>query len=440
MFYSSLANSNEQPKGPIADAFRQFINNELPPRLIDTSHLQFISRKDVFGVFQDQITGITEDQIKERIGRFRSDPLASYQPQRSAVLRQVIQEIVQYVILSHCWDEIGGEPTSWDISGGKRYVARFKKLSQFCKTSRKLGYKLAWVDTCCIDQTSMAELSEAIHEMYKWYANAYLCIVYLAESTSCADWLADLWFTRGWTLQELLAPKRVKFYDKNWQPFIPSGVIDDRKSDGIIDTLENVTGISKAVLAADNSCGVQGRTFWEVMSWASKRQTTRTEDKAYSLIGLFDVSLAIAYGEGQRAFPRLLEAISAKDPSWDILAWSGQPSVYHFALPSSPASYSRFETCAGEDRVGVRNFTITAYGLSLRSLPVIPVDPCSVIVPERAGKPFLVNLKPRYGTLQRSAILSLNVGQLASKPFVEHDNSLHASSTIMPREVMSEGS
>ena len=176
-----------------------------------------------------------------------------------------------------------------------------------------------------------------------------------------------------------------------------------------------MTGISKAVLAADNNCGVQGHTFWEVMSWASKRQTTRMEDKAYSLIGLFDVSLAITYGEGQQAFPCLLEAISAKDPSWDIFAWSGQPSVYHFALPSSPASYSRFETCAGEDRVRVQNFTITTYRLSLRSLPVILVEPCSVIVPERAGKPFLVNLKPRYRTLQRFSNLVVECGATCLK-------------------------
>ena len=313
------------------------------------------------------------------------------------MLRQIIQEVVQYVILSHRWDEIAGEPTSQDISGGKRCVAGFKKLAQFCKTSSKLGHKLAWVDTCCIDKTNAAELSEAIHAMYKWYANSYLCIVYLAESTSYADWVGDSWFTRGWTLQELLAPKRLKFYDKSWRPFIPLGIDDDRKSVDIILPLENVTGISKTVLTADNSHGVQGHSFWEIMSWASKRQTTRIEDRAYCLIGLFHISLTIAYGEGQRAFSRLVEAIAAKNPSWDVFAWFGQPSVDHFALPSSPSSYSRFEADIAKDRAGVRNFTITAYGLSLKSLRLIPMELCSVADPEEPGKPFLVNLKPTSG-------------------------------------------
>ena len=311
------------------------------------------------------------------------------------MLRQIIQEVVQYVILSHRWDEIADEPTSQDISGGKRYVAGFKKLAQFCKTSSKLGHKLAWVDTCCIDKTNGAELSEAIHAMYKWYANSYLCIVYLAESTSDADWPREPWFTRGWTLQELLAPKRVKFYDKSWRPFIPPGIDDDRKSVDIVLRLENITGISRAVLTADNSHGVQGHSFWEIMSWASKRQTTRIEDRAYSLVGLLHVNLTITYGEGHRAFSRLVEAIAAKNPSWDVFAWFGQPSMDHFALPLSPASYPRFEARMAEGRAGAQEFTITPYGLSLKSLPPIPMEICSIVDPEGPGKPFLVNLKPR---------------------------------------------
>ncbi|KAF8124539.1 heterokaryon incompatibility protein-domain-containing protein [Boletus edulis] len=397
------------PTGPIVDAFKEYINNELPTRFIDTSTLQFISRKDLFPIFQDEIASVTEEQIQERIKSFRSDPFATYEPRRATVLRQIIQEIVQYVILSHRWDDITGEPTSQDLSGGKRHVARFKKLSQFCKTSNKLGYKLAWVDTCCIDKSNAAELSEAIHAMYKWYANAYLCIVYLAESTSYEDWVTDSWFTRGWTLQELLAPKRLKFYDKNWRQFVPAGIDDDRKSDAILH-LQKITGIREAVLAADNSHGVHGRSFWEIMSWASKRRTTRTEDKAYCLIGLFRISLTIAYGEGHQAFSRLVEAVSEKNPSWDLFAWCGQPSLYHFALPYSPASYSVFETCIGKDRIGVQDFTITKYGLSMKSLPPIPIELSSIVAPEGHRKPFLVNLKPRYDAKSPRRYSNLVIG------------------------------
>ncbi|KAG8216992.1 heterokaryon incompatibility protein-domain-containing protein [Butyriboletus roseoflavus] len=391
-----LANvDDEQPTSHIIDAFKEYINNEIPSRLIDTSNLQFVSRGDVFRVFQDKIASVTDEQIQERIRRFHSDPLATYQPQRETVLRQIIQEIVKYDILSHRWDEIAGEPTYEDVSAGKRQASKFNKLVQFCKTSRKLGRKLAWVDTCCIDKTNAAELSEAIHGMYKWYANSYLCIVHLAESTSYADWDSESWFTRGWTLQELLAPRRLKFYDKNWRPFTSSTIDDDRKSVDEIHPLESITGISKAVLTADNSQGVQGRNFWEIMSWASKRQTTLVEDRAYCLVGFFRVSLTIAYGEGQRAFSRLFEVVAAKNPSWEMFAWFGQPSVDHFALPSSPASYPAFEADMGKNRVGVQKFTITAHGLSLKSLPPVPMEFCSVVQPEVPGKPFLVSLKPR---------------------------------------------
>lgn len=305
-----------------------------------------------------------------------------------------MKEVVKYVILSHRWDEIVGEPSYQDVASGRKHIARFKKLAQFCKASDKLGHKLAWVDTCCIDKTNAAELSEAIHGMYKWYANSYLCIVHLAESTSYTDWINESWFRRGWTLQELLAPKRLKFYDKNWQPFAPPEIDDDRKFGDILLPLESTTSISTAVLAADNSQGIHGHTFWEIMSWASKRQTTRIEDRAYCLVGLFRVSLTITYGEGQRAFTRLIEAVAAKNPSWHIFVWFGQPSVDHFALPPSPASYPRFEAPMAR-RAGVQEFTITPYGLSLRSLPPIPMELCSVVDPEEPRKPFLVHLKPR---------------------------------------------
>ena len=315
-----------------------YINNEIPARFIDTSSLQFILRRDVFCVFQDEIVSVNEELVQERLRSFH-DPLATYQPQRETILRQIIQEIVKYVVLSHCWDETAGEPSYQNISSGKQRIAQFKKLAQFCKTSRKLGCRLAWVDTCCIDKMNAAELSEAIHAMYKWYANSFLCIVYLADSTSYTDWAHELWFTRGWTLQELLAPKRLKFYNRSWWPFTSPTISDDRQCDDIISSLKMATSITRIVFKADNSHGVHGHSFWEIMSWASKQQMTRIEDRAYSLVGLLRANLTIVYGEGHRAFSCLAEAIAVKNPSWDVFAWSRQPSMDHFTLPLSPASY-----------------------------------------------------------------------------------------------------
>lgn len=379
----------------IADAFTEYINNEIPTRFIDTSNLQFVSRRDVFRIFQNEIANVTEEQIKERMESSQSNPFATYQPRRETILRQIIQEIVKYVVLSHRWDEVSGEPSYQDITSGKRRIARFKKLAHFCETARKFGCKLAWVDTCCIEKTNAAEHSEAIHAMYKWYGNSSLCMVYLAESISCADWVREPWFTRGWTLQELLAPRRLKFYNRNWQPLTTPGTDDDRQDNDIISSLVDVTNISRTVLTADNSFGVQGHSFWEIMFWASRRQTTRIEDRAYSLVGLLHVNITVAYGEGNRAFSRLVEAIVAKKPSWDVLAWFGQPCADHFSLPLSPASYPKFDAGMAEERVGVQEITITPFGLSLKSIPPIPMELYSVAEPEGTGMPFRVTLKPR---------------------------------------------
>ncbi|KAN0084027.1 hypothetical protein V8E55_007531 [Tylopilus felleus] len=377
--------NGRQPTGPITEAFRDYINNEIPIRFINTENHQFIPRQEVFTFFQGEIASVTEEQITERMQSSQEDLSASYRPRYERTLRQIIQEIVVYVVLSHRWDEVSGEPSYQDISPWR--CSQFKKLVKFCKTARELGYKLAWVDTCCIDKTNAVELSEAINAMYKWYGMLRI-----------ADWARDSWFTRGWTLQELLAPQRIKFHKKTWQSFTPSGIENDRQSEDTLRFLENVTGISRAVLTADNSHGVEeGHTFWEIMSWASQRQTTHIEDKAYCLIGLFRVNLTITYGENQRAFSRLVEEIATRSPSWDVFAWCGRPSVQHFALPPSPASYPVFKTDTGKDRAGVQEFSITPDRLSLKSLPPIPMGVRSVAEPEEPGQPFRVKLGPRSG-------------------------------------------
>ncbi|KAG8217022.1 hypothetical protein J3R82DRAFT_7338 [Butyriboletus roseoflavus] len=342
------------PSRSIADAFKEYIDNELPARFIDTSTLQLVSRKSVLRVLKDDIAKVDEEQIQERMSQ--SDPLATHQSKRATVLRQIIQEVVKYDVLSHRRDEIAGEPTYRDICD-RNYSSMHKftssKVVQFCMISRSLGRKLAWVDTCCVDQSNTAELSE--------------------------DYSSDVQV----------------FYNRNWQSFNHLEVDDDRKDVAVAHHLENFTGICKAVLTADNSHGIHGRTFWEIISWASRRQTTRIEDRAYCLVGLLHIDLTIYYGEGTRAFSRLVETIAAKNPSWDVFAWFGQPSVDHFALPSSPASYPRFEAHMVEGRAGVQEFTITPDSLFLKSLPPIPMELCSVVAPDEPGHSFHVNLKPR---------------------------------------------
>ncbi|KAI9461115.1 hypothetical protein HD554DRAFT_2206777 [Boletus coccyginus] len=193
--------------------------------------------------------------------------------------------------------------------------AGYSKLVNFCEKAAEYDCCLAWSDTCCINKDSSTELEEAIRSMFKWYRDAHVCIAYLAEVSSIDDLWKDVWFTRGWTLQELLAPRMMKFYGKGWVPF--SNNVNDKQDVRMLDALSRATGIPHRDLRHFRP---GTRAVHEKMLWASNRTTTRVEDIAYSLIGIFDVSLTIAYGEGQRAFYRLMEAIINRSGEWEIMA------------------------------------------------------------------------------------------------------------------------
>ncbi|KAG9312159.1 hypothetical protein JVU11DRAFT_7449 [Chiua virens] len=332
-----------------------------------------------------------------------TDPEAGiYVKPRKEALREIIRDVVRYAIFSHHWASC--EPTYQDIfasnsagnlSFGKRSVkdTGIAKLIQLCDTARALGYKLVWSDTCCIDKANKTELSEAIHAMFKWYAHAHLCIVHLAASSSLSDFKCEPWFKRGWTLQELLAPRRIKFYNKDWHPL--TNLPNDKGHLALMSVLSTVTGIPRDVVIADNSHGIRGRGIWEIMSWASTRKTTRIEDAAYCLYGLFDVNLPITYGEGEKAFPRLVEAIVARYSAWDAFAWAGQASSRHPALPCSPACYPKWDEAMVSDGMGMASFALTSHGLRLTSVPLIPLVFSSVSKGVGENGSYRVTLRPR---------------------------------------------
>ena len=158
--------------------------------------------------------------------------------------------------------------------------------------------KYAWVDTCCIDKSSSAELSESINSMFKWYRQATTCYAYLedVDTHDPADFKSpdsslskSRWFRRGWTLQELVAPRNVTFYNAKWEK------IGDKK-DHVLE-LEAITGIDPDVLGGKAPQAVP--IAWR-MSWAADRETTRIEDVAYSLLGIFDINMPLLYGEGPK--------------------------------------------------------------------------------------------------------------------------------------------
>ncbi|KAF9477473.1 hypothetical protein BDN70DRAFT_765366, partial [Pholiota conissans] len=230
-----------------------------------------------------------------------------------------------YAILSHTWIHAApGEVTYDDWIKGTLEIGKpgYDKLVNFCKVAeRDHRVTLGWMDTICINKESSSELDESIRSMYKWYCDASICITYLAHTSTLSDMLYDPWFTRGWTLQELLAPSKIKFYSMGWEKLVSDD--NDKESLPIISQISAATTItSDEIMTFTNDSSIPHS---RKMQWAANRQVTREEDTAYSLMGIFNISISIAYGEGaERAFFRLLKKIlaSSKNVS-DIFNWAG---------------------------------------------------------------------------------------------------------------------
>lgn len=271
-------------------------------------------------------------------------------------------ELPRYAILSHTWTN--DEPTLADAQRGLLGTSSnpgCRKVRDFCRLARQDGFSFAWADTCCIDKTSSSELTESINSMFQWYASADICYVHLAdlESDASSDAMASCrWFTRGWTLQELIAPGTLRFYDKEWN-------LRGSKMD-FADQLLQITNIHEAVLRDRASLRIipVGRR----MSWAANRQTTRPEDMAYCLMGIFDVNMPLIYGEGRNAFIRLQEEIMKNDNDLSIFLWRSAPGPkYRGILAEDPSEFA----CASRLRAGVAGmdspqFTITNKGVKIK--------------------------------------------------------------------------
>jgi len=218
-------------------------------------------------------------------------------------------EAPQYAVLSHTWQAPKHEITFKEISenSGKE-KAGYRKV-EFCRNQAQIdGLNYFWIDTCCIDKSSSAELSKAINSMFKWYRNAKKCYVYLTDVSTtsgadCDSWepafLKSRWFSRSWTLQELLAPRVVEFFSREGQK------LGDKKI--LQKLLHEATDIPLLVLQ-----GINFREYpvEEKFRWAARRYTTEPEDRAYSLLGIFELFIPPIYGEGEKhARCRLQEAI-----------------------------------------------------------------------------------------------------------------------------------
>jgi hypothetical protein len=236
--------------------------------------------------------------------------------------------IPPYAILSHTWlrdDEevifasITSAPPSNSYQGSWRDLPGAKKIVYLCNQAADDGLDYAWADTCCIDKTNSVELSEAINSMFKWYQRSRTCYAYLADvdKSDGGQITQSRWWDRAWTLQELVAPVVMHFYDKHWQSL---GTKED-----LLDLVSLKSGVDHETLKQPDTMYV--KSVAQRMSWAAHREATRLEDRAYSLLGIFDVNLSMQYGEGSLAFKRLQEMILQKSNDQTLFAWGFSPRI-----------------------------------------------------------------------------------------------------------------
>ncbi|KAK0742058.1 heterokaryon incompatibility protein-domain-containing protein [Apiosordaria backusii] len=297
--------------------------------------------------------------------------------------------IPEYAILSHTWNT-PEEATFQDWSRPLTRIRKFKvsgfaKIYGACKRAREDGIQYLWVDTVCIDKSSSAELSEAINSMYAWYEKAKTCYVYLSDVRIASkdkrpedNYSIDIfdvfkrsrWWTRGWTLQELLAPTNVIFYSKEWFQLGTKhalAVLISEISGIDEDCLRNIKRVSH--------CSIAQR-----MSWASKRVVTREEDVAYSLLGIFGINMPLLYGEGsQNAFRRLQEEIIKVSDDQSVFAFDTGSSV-NTLLAHHPSDFAHQSKVRPSFAQSITSpFTMSNAGLSLTTPLIQTLSPYWVI-------------------------------------------------------------
>ena len=280
-----------------------------------------------------------------------------------------------YATLSHTW---GDEEILYeDLHGASSLPITKKGWGKFagsCARAKQDGYEYIWIDTCCINKSSSAELSESINAMFQLYQNSHICYAYLFDcrrpgwNNPTSAILGSRWFSRGWTLQELIAPEDVLLVDEQWnnigrkseRPWckllskktsVPESILQWKKEPSCYRCIKNESlWRSGALRHQCNICNTHNAerlskylkkfSVYERMTWACSRMTTRPEDEAYCLLGIFDVNMPLLYGEGHKAFDRLQKEIMLRSNDQSILV--REPSAR--VLATGPKDFIGRET------------------------------------------------------------------------------------------------
>ncbi|CCT65214.1 related to beta transducin-like protein [Fusarium fujikuroi IMI 58289] len=238
----------------------------------------------------------------------------------------------RYAILSHTWEthqEITYQDCNRESSKAK---TGYDKIRKTCELALGDGLDYVWIDTCCIDKSSSAELTEAINSMFLWYQEAAVCYVYLVDKFEGSSLGDCRWFSRGWTLQELIAPKFMCFFNNSWD------CIGSKNS--LMGQLAVITPIDPDILR--HNAPISSACIAKRLSWAAGRKTTRVEDMAYCLLGICNIHMPLLYGEGKIAFRRLQEEIIRSTYDLSLLAWT-------------PPMYSVTDSLMDEGEISVSN-------------------------------------------------------------------------------------
>lgn len=316
-------------------------------------------------------------------------------------------DIPHYVILPHTWLQDHEEVTFAHLQSQTRdtwnRLPGAQKIEWTCWQAVQDGYSWAWVDTCCIDKTNNAELSEAINSMFRWYKRSEACYVYLLDVDITGDdydILRSRWWSRAWTLQELVAPTDVRFFDRRWRPMGSKANHAQR--------IASTTNIDEKTLHDPDS--IFFRSVARRMSWAAHRKATRDEDLAYSLLGIFNINMTMQYGEGEKAFLRLQKEITQTTNDMSIFAWG-------FSAQPMDSIWSDTRLSQQQSQLGVGNVTSLEVGNDAVSYGLYAAHPR-----EFSNSHDVVHLIQHVngvGTEERHGVQIINTAMILSHEWTE---------------------